>query len=818
MLKNLVENPNDSKDISTFCPNFTPAPIPRLATNKSIMKSNSILLCLFLLSNVDYFEDKISGHTIQTTRRFPDKRSTLHLIEENTLNLILQLFMHKDELIVRTTLSVSVSLFQDPTIIKKVAEINTFWERVIHAGLREGMGLRAATLLCSLIKSMIEEPEYFSKELKDLHRLFPDFVITWMSRKKPEQCVFLFEFEEMVNAEMYWTKPMHDELKNTVSLLFTLDLQNMEDYITGKKKVFPKPRSPPIKVEVFYTIPQDLLTVDGLFLSYLVAEEKQYDFKDPDVIRDKLRETSIQLIKSKLELKEMQSYDSLVVSDLRILSRVCLRLAQVKRIKNIEDYNSLLESLSIIVEHWSRNNTKILVRGVQIFTNLCQAMIDLLRIASIHIECKYFNDESLKKSFDIVGKVIKRIVKKYSIDFRKTSVIDFEIFSAALRLEHRIICLNNQDIIEGYQEMMSDPNQDFDFHLVYGLKIIRDNLKLIKSGEIENYDTLAGKKTQNPAPVQNGVNHQEEKTRAYFGSKITSDLEEAINRDLFSFENVSRPRDFNILSMRFQAYVETEDEQLSRSVKKSILLFNFYLLDILRRLSEHPRILCGFVRNGIAYTIIEIVLASYLMKDDVKDARLKSYLLQYVSIMRKTLSAGNETTIIHYGEENCIVELNLRGNGVEKFSKSLEALEEDQRLLLTEFFRVVRKNLHMKLIQASIKGYGPFATESGVLRNSESFLDWFYKQTNVKDPQFIWNDEYVEEMVALFETQVNSILMTRKANYSYHLDDYKSDYLSTFTKVGDIFLETLIQSVDYPLQDPERVLKQVNFDHKTAFY
>ena len=824
IFKNLVEASGDHAELPSTCPNFTPAPIPRVATTKAQLKINSILLSLYLLGNVEYFDDKTTGHTIQSVHRFPDKRSTKHMSDDTTLALILQLLLHKDELVVKTTIQLVTEVFSGQSLIRKVAEVNTFWERIIWAGLRPGMAFRAAGLFCTVISVMKEDASLFEKELKDLQRLFPEHVIEWFSKKSPEECTFVFEFEERIDAEMYWTQPMYDELKNTMNLLFTLDLQNLDEYITGKKKVFPKPRSPPIRVEAYYETPKGLLAVDGLFLSSLAEDDKNYDFRDTQVIKDALLGKCLSLLRAKAESKEFATYDSTVVSEIKTLAKVCLKLAQVKRIRKVEDFAQLLEFAVLLVDHWNKNGTRISVRGLNLYSNFCLAMIYLLRIASIHIECKYHSEATVKKCFDLIGLILKKLVRRYNIDSKKTTLLDFEVFSAVLRLEHRIISLNTPDVIEGYQEMIQDTNQDFDFHFVHGLRIIRDNLVLLTKTaprpadpKPETAESSLSEPKQNGAPKRDARARQlaskPEEKRAYLPGSIQSALDDALAKDLVEYEHVSRQSNYLLLSSSLSSYLASDDSTLRLSLEKSILLFNYYLLDTLKKLSEYPRILSGFIKNGVAYSALDILLSAYLLPDSCKDPKLKPYLLQYTSIIRKILSAGNETTIMHYGAENCAVELSLRGQGAESFGKKLEELQEEERLLLTEFFRVIRKDFHMKFIEASIKGYGPFLTEAGVLRNSEEFIAWLLDQKEVRKPNFIWNVQYAEELAQVINLQVTSILQTRKANYSYHFDEFKSQVLAKYTKVGDLFLETFIEDDQFVLAEPDRIIKQVGAGH-----
>jgi len=821
IFKNLVEASTDNADLPSTCPNFTPAPIPRVATTKALLKINSILLGLYLLGNVDYFDDKTTGHSIQSLARFPDKRSTKHMADDATLSLVLQLLLHKDELVVKTTIQLVTEAFSGQALLRKIAEVNTFWERVIWAGLRNGMAFRAAGLFCTFVRAMKEDASLFEKELRDLQRLFPEHVIEWFSKKQPEECAFVFEFEERIDAEMYWTQPMFDELKNTMNLLFTLDIQNLDEYITGKKKVFPKPRSPPIRVEAYYETPKGLLAVDGLFLSSLVEDDKNYDFRDTSFIKDGLLGKSLALLRAKVDSKDFASYDATVVSEVKTLAKVCLKLAQVKRIRKVDDYALLLDFAVLLVDHWNKNGTRVSVRGVSLYSNFCLAMIYLLRVASIHFECKFHSDATVKKCFDLVGLVLKKLVRRYNSDAKKATLLDFEIFSAVLRLEHRIISLNNPDIVEGYQEMMHDTNQDFDFHFVHGLAIVRDNLSLLlKSATRPAPAKPDPEAAKQPNPKPNGTPKprdapaaRHEDKRAYLPGSIQSALDDTLARDLVDYEQVARQSDSSLLSSSLSSQACTDDPSLRLSLEKSMLLFNYYLLDTLKKLSEHPRVLSGFVRNGVAYACLDLLLAAHLAPDACANPKLRPYLLQYTSIVRKVLSAGNETTIAHYGPENCAVELALRGQGAESFGKKLEDLQEEEKLLLTEFFRVVRKGFHLRFIEASVKGYGPFLTEAGVLRNSEEFVAWLADQKEVRSPNFIWNQQYAEELVQVIGLQVTSILQTRKANYSYHFDEFKSQVLAKYTKVGDLFLETFIEDEQFVLAEPDRIIKQVRLSH-----
>ena len=273
ILKSLVEGFHDHQEATTPYQNFSAVPIPRSAPNKIILKANTILVGLFLMTNVKFFDKNQTGHTIQNLERFPERRSTKHFMEPDTNNLIMQLLLNKDDLIVKTTLNFLAVAYQKQNMICKVAETNTFWERIIQAGLRGGGAHSACSVMCAFVSKMVEDRQTFQKELLDLQRLFPEYIIETFATQTPQKCTFVLDFEERIDAHVYWTRPMFEELKKTIGMLFPLDIQALEDYYSGKRKPFPKARSPPIKIEIHYDIPKELLSVDGLFLNSLIQEK-----------------------------------------------------------------------------------------------------------------------------------------------------------------------------------------------------------------------------------------------------------------------------------------------------------------------------------------------------------------------------------------------------------------------------------------------------------------------------------------------------------------------------------------------------------------
>ena len=88
-------------------------------------------------------------------------------------------------------------------------------------------------------------------------------------------------------------------------------------------------------------------------------------------------------------------------------------------------------------------------------------------------------------------------------------------------------------------------------------------------------------------------------------------------------------------------------------------------------------------------------------------------------------------------------------------------------------------------------------------------MSWLFEQKDVKEPEFVWGLDYAKELQTLLAKQTDSVMYSRKANYSYYLDDFQSEYLKKYTRVGDIFLEPLITCEGYKISEPEKLLKKV---------
>ena len=198
-----------------------------------------------------------------------------------------------------------------------------------------------------------------------------------------------------VDAQVYWTRPMFEELKKTISLLFPLDLQALEDYYLGKRKPFPKARSPPIKVQIYYDIPKELLSVDGLFLNSLVDDKGQYDFKDTKLIKDTLYIKSVDLFQKRLCGKEFKDIDPITYSDLRLLSRICLSFARAGRLKEENILQLWWDATEIMAEEWVKHSTRLIARGPNLAYNFSRTMIDLIKFGSVLVEASISSPDTL---------------------------------------------------------------------------------------------------------------------------------------------------------------------------------------------------------------------------------------------------------------------------------------------------------------------------------------------------------------------------------------------------------------------------------------
>lgn len=304
------------------------------------------------MTNVEHFEKSQTGEVLTGLRTNPECRSTNFFLEDETLNLVLQLLLSKDELIVRTVLNFVAKIFRKTALIQIICGHPTFFERIVYAGLKTGNGRVAANVFCNFLKKMGEDQIKHEVELKDLERLFPYYIINMLKANSASECEFLFNEIEKVDTRIYWTKELFVQLKETIDQFFAVDLYNLDEYYSGKKKNFPKARVPSAKVQVYYEIPKDLISVDGLFINILVTNPTTLNFKDQSSAPDTLFNKCMELIGQRLKSKEFSSNDPIVYSDLRSAFRTCLLFIRNKRCKSVAHLESFLGWGEILTQEW----------------------------------------------------------------------------------------------------------------------------------------------------------------------------------------------------------------------------------------------------------------------------------------------------------------------------------------------------------------------------------------------------------------------------------------------------------------------------------
>ena len=407
LTKCLLEASGDQTDFARPYQNFSAVVLNGLVVNKTTLKINTALLVLHLMTNIRFFTAEQNGGTIKDLNPVPALRSTQFFLEQDTINTILQLLLYKDKQIAGAVLNLLAANFSQDALLTKTAEYNTFWERILYAGLRSGLALPALEAICSLLKKAIKDPHKYEKQLKALDRMFPKFIISWLSNHTAQESLFLLEFEERVDAEIYWTQAMFEKLKNTIGQIFPLDLQNIEEFTSGRKKVLPKVRNPPITVQIYYELPKELLAVDGLFLNSLVDEKNTYSFSDRKLIPETLLNSCLSILQLKLASKEFTNYENITCSHTRILARTCLKLVRANLVKEKTDVDSILNLFSQVSDHWVKHSTRITVRGPQINYYFTQTLIDLFKTVSIVFSLDKEKSGLEHQIFEVVQKVLQ---------------------------------------------------------------------------------------------------------------------------------------------------------------------------------------------------------------------------------------------------------------------------------------------------------------------------------------------------------------------------------------------------------------------------
>lgn len=884
LTKCLVEANADQADIARPYQNFSTVKLPQLATNKSILKINTVLLAIHLMTNISYFTEDQTGLVVKGLSTVPPMRSTQFFAEQDSLNMILQLLLYKDKQVAKATLQFIAVNFRQESLLAKSAEYNTFWERILYSGLRKGLALPAIETVSTILKDLIREPVKYDSQLKALDRLFPKFILRWIINHKPEESTFLLDFAERIDAEVYWTEPMFDKLKNTIGQIFPLDLQNIEEFTSGRKKVMPKARNPPVTIQIYYDLPKELLSVEGLFLNSLIDERNAYDFSDKKLVPDTLLQSSLHLLEEKIASKEFATYENISCSHARILARTILKFVRANKVSAVGNFEGVLSLLDKVSEHWVKHSTRIAVRGPQINFYFTQTLIDLVKTTSTLFALQKGSADQEMALMSVSQRVSQKLLKKLSIDKNKITYLEFKLFKAILKLDSLIISTKKENVLSAYASIVNDINSDQDFSLVHGLRFIAENLALISAavpkaaakdelqaeeaeaqqkdseekagpGEIAEgivavavagaqvaiqAETHAGEPRPKQDPTSAGivktvhdlkehkkvVQHQKANPHSVpvvlskqkihhqaTGQHASVERDSKASRPAELVEAIAEFLDVrdttNLNDLGLPIVKSFESEEIRDELKKKLIIFNYYLTDILTHLVEVDLVLPGLVRNGIAYTILDIILRICSNFDIDEDERLKKIANNYTLIFRKVLAASTEATIHHFGEENCPNELTVRGTGSEDFAQMLEKYDQTALLPLVEFFRVIRKNCHMEFVIEAIKGYRSFSDTTYQDFANDEFTQWLSKQKNIAKPEFVWSTEYSAELSAVLVKQVTSILHSRKANFSYYLDDFKSTFLSHFTRVGDIFLEPLVLTQDYKIEDPIMLLKKV---------
>jgi hypothetical protein len=803
ILKSLVEQPNDNVELPIPYQNFSKVPIPRLAFNKSTLKANTILVGLFLMTNVKFFDRSQTGTTIDNLKKVPERRSTKHFMEADTINLVMQLLLHKDDVIVKTVLNFLAVAFKKNAMIAKVAETNTFWERIIQAGLRGGVAPAACTVLCTFASNMMEDPVTFDKELKDLRRLFPDYIIECFAHLPPAQCNFVLDFENRIDAQVYWTRPMYEELARTIGYLFPLDIQALEDYYSGKKKPFPKARTPTLKVVVHYDIPKELISVEGLFLNSLINKQQGYNFKDDKLIKDTLYTKCVDLFEKRLNSKEFQNFDPIYYSDLRIIARTCLMFAKARRLKNELEFAALIEAAEVMSEEWVKHSTRLTARGPLMAFCFTQTMIDLVKFGTILLDIVTPSPERILTLCQVANTLSGKLLKKLSIDKSKITYIEFKLLKSILKLQSKLLGTKREEVQKYYSNIINSLEQENDFLWIHGLRFIQDHVEILK---LEGLPQVESKEAAQDAKkrLEAGPSGQPTSTTTPNPVASSTSLYD-FSEDVKSVASIPDTQELPILVMRLDKAFHMES--IVNEGKKKIVKFISHIFDVLKRLTDLPLCIPGLVRDGVLYAIMELIIKIYV--SNPTDAKLKRLAQSFTTIFRKVLASSCEATIRHFGEEHSAIEISLRGHNHELLAKLYEPQSQENLLPLVEFFRVFRKNFMMKFITQAIGDYGAFQNESFQHNASKAFLDWFFEQKEVKEPEFVWSLDYAKELEALLTKQIDSIIYSKKANYSYYLDDFQSAFLKKFTRVGDIFLEPLIATEGYQIKEPERLLKKV---------
>ena len=891
--KALIESSDDHMELSERHQNFSPVRYSNIASTKTSIKKQIVLLGLYLMTETRYFSASQVGHSIRGLVQAPQKRSTIHFSEDSTMNLILQLLLYKDKDIVQSTLSFLEKVFTNDHLLHRAFDFTTFWERVLYAGLRKGLALPALRVLTNLMQKVSRHGDRFNKQLTALERLFPAYVARWLSTHKPEDSKFLIDFEEKSDAEMYWTEVMFDQLKDTIGQIFPMDLQNLEDYYAGRKNALPKVRNPPVSVHIHYELPTYLLQVEGLFLNNLVDQSQNYDFTNSRLIPAALLPKAVDMLAKAISKPDnFTSLDCTVYSHIRILSRTVLRFIEAGRSKQPDILKDVADLCSGLAVHWIRHASRVSVRGPQISFDFIQGLIDLVIAVGISFELAVEKNDSEISVLATFQKITQKLLKKMTVDRNKLTYLEFKLFKATLMLESLLLKTDKDSIHSYFANMMNDVGTDIDFHLLYALKLVSDNVHLIQAAPTPESQDIAqdllqvldpnadqGKDENGPGAILSAIvatnisvsdasktgkdakgaadkddttvnfatgilkaiqevkdhkkviaQKQKKPLKSHTVPKVLNKLKmeeeeefkqasadgQAVHHesidilyDIKEFKDVKDTQNLTVLSQVVGKVLSQDDMKREASMK--LIVFNAHLLDILSKLVEVPAALPGLVRNGLVYAILEVLLK--INETFSLDSNDRALLIaqRYTGILRRVLVWGSEATIRHFGEDSCSAEVAFRGSKTNEIKEEVALLEEDNLTPLVEMYRVLKKTLHLRFISKAIHGFRSFENQDYQMEANEFFLTWLNSQAQAFDPEFIWTEDYSREIRGVLSRQITSIIYSRKANYSYYLDDFKSKQLSKYTRVGGIYLEPLVMSIDYKLEDPVGLLKRVNY-------
>lgn len=397
-------------------------------------------------------------------------------------------------------------------------------------------------------------------------------------------------------------------------------------------------------------------------------------------------------------------------------------------------------------------------------------MIDIFKILICFIDQQVYSKELEKNILNLVVALLQKLVKKMNSDYLKISYIEFKLLKTVVRLEAKIIHHRHDHVLELYQEMLSDLNEQFDFHHLYCLRMLSTGLNLT-STELTEEDQSVSVSTLPPPAF----------------------LKDTTNIDIL-LEKLS---------------VVGSIPEMREELKRKLIRLQGYVYSFVHYFSNLASTCIGQVKNGTALTCLSQILEIYLFNPKLKNFTVMKLAKEAAMVVRNVLIFGCEATIKYFGEANCLWECSLRGERFHDLQKSFDAFISEEAAPLIEFFRILRKLLGAKMIGKLIGGYNSDTTEQAQIKLAEEFIKWLLQQNQTNEADFIWNSGYAQEIKDVIERQENAIVYSCKVNYSFYLDEFKSKALSEFTKLGDFYLENLINSENYKILEAEKMVKLV---------